>query len=131
MNVKELLEFLDTKAFELQPTEGDRLSKMLRGESSRSRFDSRKNTQRKIFQVNEAKAGKSPPAKPAVQKCPHCEGNHKLKDCFKLKKESAKVRSGIIKALKLCFKCLSKHGPGMCEQEECKYCGGPHNILIC
>lgn len=111
--IKELIGFLEERAIELQPTQGDKLSQMLKG-------DMHRRGQRKIFQINEKKT-----------ECPLCKGPHKIWNCDRLKTECAKVKTEIIKSLRLCFKCLLKHQLGMCDAEDCSYCGGPHNILLC
>lgn len=122
-NVKETLEWLETRAFELQPTQTDRLSRLLKSDTRRP------HPTKKIFQVNEKGGLKPPNEKP--KKCLICGGPHKIRDCTKFKNECAKARTEIIKSLKLCFKCLLKHQLGMCEQEDCNYCGKPHNIMLC
>lgn len=118
----DLLEFLEEKAFEVQPNQADRFSQMLRGDPHRKQ-------PKKVFQINEKKTEVKD--KKSKKECLICKGNHNIWDCNILKKESAKARSNIIKALGLCFKCLLKHRVGMCDNEECEYCGGPHNILLC
>lgn len=109
--VKSLLEYLEKRAIELQPSQGDRLSKMLKGDTCRK-------PPRKVFQTNK-------------KECLVCKGNHSVWDCYMLKKECAKARSNIIKTLGLCFKCLLKHRADMCDEDDCEYCGGPHNIMLC
>lgn len=132
-NVQELLEWLETRAIELQPSHSDRLSRMLKGET-------RKHQPKRVFQVTEKKketAEKSnrttekPGDAERTNKCLICGGNHKVRDCFKFMRECAKARTDIIKTLKLCFKCLLKHKIGLCDQEDCNYCGGPHNVMLC
>lgn len=118
----DLLDFLEEKAIELQPKQSERFSEMLKGDTRK------KHPQKKVFQTNESKPE---PKKKNKNECLMCKGNHSIWDCNILKKESAKARSGIIKALGLCFKCLLKHRAGLCDNEECEYCGGPHHILLC
>lgn len=116
IKVSNLIEFLELKAIDLQPNQGDHLSQMLKGE---------KGCQRKIFQINEKSSHKG------KKECPLCKGDHYIWHCSKLKKECAKVRTDIIRTLKVCFKCLLKHEIGLCSKEDCPYCGGPHNVLLC
>lgn len=118
--LQELLDFLETRAIELQPQQGERFSQMLKNNQSK--------TPRKIFQVT-GKQGES--SKQSTLKCPICNGPHRIRNCDKLKSECAKVRTNIIRTLKVCFKCLLKHQFGMCESDDCAYCGGPHHILLC
>lgn len=122
------LNFLETKAIELQPKQGDRLSQMLKG-------DQRCKLQpKKIFQITEKKLERKTEPKGDVAKkkeCMLCKGNHHVWDCNMLKKESAKARTGIIRALGLCFKCLLKHRVGMCDNDDCEYCGGTHHVMLC
>lgn len=134
----ELLDHLENKAIQLQPTQGDRFSQMLKGETRRADFrrgeirrgNTYQNPPKKVFQVNENKKVQAKKEK-AKKECLLCKGNHNIWDCNMLKKETAKVRTSMIKALGLCFKCLLKHRVGMCDNEDCEYCGGPHNILLC
>lgn len=123
--ISDLLDHLETKAIELQPSQGDKLSHMLKGESHK------KPQKRVVFQVNERDEKKTEEKKPEGKKCLVCKGNHFIWNCFKLKNECAKVRTDIIKSLKLCFKCLLKHQVGLCEESECEYCKGPHHVLLC
>lgn len=121
--VKELLGFLETRAIELQPSQGDRLSQLLKGEVRREK--------KRIFAIKAA-ATVEPEARPKNEKrCPLCKGNHTIFHCDKLQRECAKVRSEIIKTAKLCFKCFFKHAMGECTADDCPYCGGPHNVLLC
>lgn len=110
--VKDLLEHLETKAIDLQPSQGERLSHMLRGDNKRS-------NNRKVFQVTEKK------------ECLICKQNHNIWDCHMFKNECAKAKKNIVRTLGLCFKCLLKHRADMCEEEDCEYCGQSHNILLC
>lgn len=125
---KDLLRFLEGKAIELQPKQSEKLSQMLKGDP-RSRLP-----QKKVFQITDKKTEtKSEPKKESGNKkeCLMCKGNHHVWDCNMLKKESAKARTRIIRALGLCFKCLLKHCIGMCDNEDCEYCGGPHHVMLC
>lgn len=119
-NVADLLEFLETRAGELYPTQGDKLSQLLKGDTNRR-------NPRKVFQITEKKEKKPE----NLRTCPICKGNHPVWRCERLKRECAKVRTEMIKSLKLCFKCLLKHEVGLCDITDCPYCGGPHNSLLC
>lgn len=123
LNVNQLIDFLEVRAIELQPSQGERLSQMLRTDNNRK--DQR--LPRRIFQINEQRQEKSENRK----ECYLCKGPHRLWNCDKLKSECAKVRTDMLKSLKVCFKCLLKHQIGLCDQEDCAYCGGPHHILLC
>lgn len=83
-NSKEFLDWLETRAIELQPSHNERLSRMLKG-------DIRKGATRKIFQMNPAPRNETPPKPPT--KCLVCGGNQKVRDCPKLRKECAKART--------------------------------------
>lgn len=125
VKVKELIEFLETRAIELQPTQGDKLSQLLKG-------DFTKRPPRRIFQVTEQRPEKGPDDKRGQKrKCTICQENHPFWHCDKLRSECAKVRTDIVKSLKLCFKCLLKHEIGVCNKSDCPYCGGPHNSMLC
>lgn len=118
----EYVEWLETRAIELQPSY-----------VKKPREDIHK-PKKRIFQVNEKpkpEAEKPKKEDDKAKKCFVCDGNHRVTSCPKLKAECAKVRTDIIKSLKLCFKCLLKHKIGMCNEEDCTYCGGPHNLLLC
>lgn len=117
---KELLEFLETKAIELLPSQSEKLSQIMK--SGERKFPQKK----VIFQVNESKQNKE-----KKLECLICHKNHHVWNCYMLKKECAKVRTNMIKSLGLCFKCLVKHKVGMCDSDDCEYCGGPHNVLLC
>lgn len=120
--ITDLLDHLETKAIELQPSQGDRLSQIMKGDNRGRR------PKRVVFQVSEQK----PEEKRANdKKCLVCKGNHAIWNCYKLKNECAKVRTEIVKSLKLCFKCLLKHQVGLCDESECEYCKGPHHVLLC
>lgn len=124
----DFLTLLESKAIELQPKQSDRLSQMLKGDTKC------KLPPRKVFQITEKKPEKKNDAKPVAankKECILCKGNHHVWDCNMLKKESAKARTGIIRALGLCFKCLLKHRVGMCDNDDCEYCGGAHHVMIC
>lgn len=118
---RDLLDFLETRAIELLPSQSERLSDMMRGDHRRPQ------NKRVVFQITEPK-GNKPDNK---LECLICKKNHRIWNCSMLKKESAKVRSDMIKSMGLCFKCLLKHRVGMCDNDDCEYCGGPHNVLLC
>lgn len=124
--VTELLEFLETRAIELQPSQGERLCEMLKGNACHR-------PPKRIFQINEQQQSNKPQSDKENKKleCPICKGPHRIWHCKKLLAECARARTEIVKTLKVCFKCLLKHQLGMCENEECNYCGGPHHILPC
>lgn len=72
VKVTELLDFLEIRAIETQPTQGERLSQMLKG-------DFRRDRPRKIFQLMEKK-DVLPLEKPKTE-CPLCKGPHRLWNC--------------------------------------------------
>lgn len=115
---KDLLEFLETKAIELLPSQSERLSSLMRGD--------RRTPMKRIFQVTDNR----PNPTEGKLECLICKGNHRIWNCYMLKKDCAKVRTEMMKNVGLCFKCLLKHRVGMCDNSECEYCGGPHNILL-
>lgn len=124
----EFLEWLETKAIELQISYTEKPAK---------RFEKEPHNQhkKKIFQIGEAsnpeKSSGSDGKDGKTNKCFVCNGNHKIFSCPVLRKECAKVRSEMIQSLQLCFKCLLKHKMGTCKEEDCRHCGGPHNVLLC
>lgn len=123
VGVSELLDFLETRAVELQPTQGEKLSQLLKGDAACRR------PPRKIFQVQK---DAPPPGKTDKKmECPICGGQHRIWNCEKLRAECAKVRTDMIRDLKMCFKCLLKHQIGDCSSSNCPYCSGPHNVLLC
>lgn len=126
----ELLNHLESKAIELQPKQSEKFSQMLKGDSNR------KIPQKRVFQIKDEKTQRifqlnKPQKEKSKKECLICKGNHNVWDCNLLKKETAKVRTSMIKALGLCFKCLLKHRAGICDNDECEYCGGPHHIMLC
>lgn len=149
VTIGELIEFLETRAIDCQPSQGDRLSQMLRGNAVQ------RNPRRNIFTVNENQAGgssntprgdnvqrqprnifqvtdrKQEAQKGKKKKCIVCQGDHYPWHCIKLKGECAKVRTEMMKSVGACFRCLLKHEIGECKKSDCPYCGGPHNILLC
>lgn len=126
--VTEMLEFLESRARELQPSQGDKLSDLLKGDHRQPRTRGPR-----IFQINENKReAKTPiPKSPKQEGCTICNGQHSFWKCKKLLNECAKVRTEMLRSLKLCFRCLMKHQLGECESSDCPYCGGAHNILLC
>lgn len=113
ISVSELLEFLEVKAIDVQPSQGDKLSQLLKG-------DIGKRHPKRVFQISEG--SKETPSKPK-KKCIVCQGDHFPWQCEKLKKECAKVRKEIIKSVGACFKCLLKHEIGECKKSNYPYCG--------
>lgn len=118
----DLLNHLEFKASQLQPKQGDKHSKSTKTEGNQ------RSSHKKVFQTNESKTSQKEKPK---KECLICKGNHHTWDCNILAKETAKVRTSIAKAFGLCFKCLLKHRAGLCENEDCEYCGGQHHILLC
>lgn len=124
-SVTQLIEFLEQRSNNLRPNQSDRLSTLLRGEGGRK-------GPKRVFQVTDGKDKEKKPKKDGESgSCPVCKGPHKVWNCEKLLKKCAEVRTDIIRTLKICFKCLLKHQIGLCEADDCAYCGGPHNILLC
>lgn len=117
----ELVEFIETKAMDLQPSEGDKLSQMLKGQINQ------RYPKRNIFAINERRQER--PRQP--RRCIICQGDHFPWQCKKLKGECARVRTKMIREIGACFKCLLKHEIGECTKAECPYCGGEHNTLLC
>lgn len=64
-------------------------------------------------------------------KCEVCWQTHQIWKCQRLIRVCAKERTLLIQALRLCYKCLSKHGRGECQLKDCAHCGGPHHALLC
>lgn len=149
VSVHRLLEFLETRAIQMQPLQGERLLQMLTISDKR-----RQNIPRKIFHVadqgnNNQKAenlnqgastsfqqsrGANQGASTSFEqlKCAQCGGNHALYRCKDILKEKASDRTNIIRdKLHRCIKCLGQHERGQCEFKKCPYCGGPHNTLLC
>lgn len=118
--VRDLLEFLEVRAIELQPTQGDKLSQLLRGDHHRKQHG-------RIFHVEET----HPETGASKTTCPVCKGPHSIWKCPKIRAECARVRTDIVRDLKLCFKCFLKHEIGMCTKRNCPYCDGAHNMLLC
>lgn len=127
-DIKDTLGWLETRAFELQPTSVDKQRRLFKAEERPPRHP--KHQTKRVFQVNEKKAQPQKDAE-KPKKCLICGGPHKIRECTKFQNECAKARTEIVKSLKLCFKCLLKHQLGICDQEDCNYCGGPHNVMLC
>lgn len=51
--------------------------------------------------------------------------------CNEFEAMNAKNKTEMLRKLKLCFKCLSKHPKGECREGECHFCGGPHHVILC
>lgn len=124
--VSDLLDFLETRAIELQPGQGDRLSQMLKGEKVRAN--------KKVFALREQS---DPPVRVERAdhvdqiRCAHCHGNHHILQCKRLAKLCARAQTRILSLLRLCFKCFGKHRKGECDRDDCSYCGGPHHLHLC
>lgn len=114
VKVEDLLEFLETKAFELQPTQGERLSRMLKGDCRRM--------PRKIFAIEKDTKFKL--------KCTLYSGSYRIRNCKKILSECVKIRTSIVRDLKVCFRCLLKHQFGDYEKD-CAHRGGAHHVLLC
>lgn len=121
VKVSDLLDFLENKAIELQPTQSGKLSQMMSCEI-------RKKPHPKVFQVSDPV-----PEKQLKQSsgCPACDGSHRITDCFKFKKSDAQNRSKLARKLNLCFKCLASHKTGACTRDNCRHCEKPHHPLLC
>lgn len=109
-----LLDFLEVRATNAQPTQGDRLRQMFTGHSDKRSRDKGKGIHHASF-----------------AKCPNCSEEHPLYKCSKLLALKAKDRTEVIKKLKLCFKCLSQHERDQCKKGGCPECNGPHNRVLC
>lgn len=112
--LSELLEFLEVRAMEIQPTQGDRLRQMFASNSEKKN----KERPKRMFHV-------------AQGMCANCNENHPLYRCKKLLDMKAKDRTEVIKRLNLCFRCLGSHERDQCKFNECPTCKGPHNSLLC
>lgn len=117
-----LLEFLENTALEIQPSQDEKLSQMLSG-------DWKKRKPRKVFQISETKEMNFPTSTQA--ECGLCSKNHKVTECSQFKKASAKVKSNMIRKLKLCYKCLRNHQANECTKGNCGHCEKPHHPLLC
>lgn len=136
--VTELLEFLETKAIESQPSMSEHMYDMLVGRKipSSTPRDQMKKNQTKIFQVNTASTSK--PVKGerkriSPYKCPlpKCNGPHNLYFCPIFKKLTPINRKKEIENLHLCFKCFQPHFMRDCSAKNCPRCNGLHNSLLC
>lgn len=117
----EFIEFLETRAIDYQPSQGDRLSQMLRNQVIQ------RNPRRNIFAVTN-----EPTEKPKQKRqCVICKGDHYPWQCSKLRKECARVRAELVNSVGACVKCLLKHEVGACTKSDCPYCGEGHNSLLC
>lgn len=77
------------------------------------------------------KEGKNEP-KEEVKLCKKCNGNHWIQDCqLGFLNKTPQERTKIIKELKSCFKCFTKHKPGNCQGDNCSKCGNSHHVLLC
>lgn len=110
--LKDMMEFLETRALETQSSQGERFRNSM-NHQDRKRNDAR------VFHVQES------------GKCPNCNQDHPIYRCPKMLAIPAKQRLEIIRDLKLCVKCLRSHGKDECKFKECAHCGKPHNHLLC
>lgn len=113
--LKDLLEFLEIRALEMQPAQGERLKQNFSNNMERKKKDQ----PRRIMHVTNYNI------------CPNCSKEHPIYMCQKLRELSAKERTETIRRLKLCFRCLKSHGPDQCRFKACPVCDGPHNTLLC
>lgn len=64
---------------------------------------------------------------------PHCTGcgsQHKFQYCDKYQTIVQKI--GRLRELNACWKCFScRHHTAFCRKQNCPYCGGLHNLIIC
>lgn len=134
VSLNRLLEFLETRAIQMQPLQGERLMQMLAHNNNSKAF----NRPKKIFHIEENKnnnqkvENKSKPMEGTPENCAQCGGSHALYRCRDILKEKASDRTKIIRdQLHRCIKCLGQHERGQCEFKKCPYCGGPHNTLLC
>lgn len=146
--VEELLEFLETKAIESQPSMPEHMYNMLSGK----KLISTKNQGPKIFHTDGAgpsgergSTGPSGSNKPQQRQpsnqnwqpfnqskgCPKCRGSHRLSWCDAFKKMEPEDRKRFVGTRKFCFKCLEPHLFRNCREKNCRACGGAHHFLIC
>lgn len=134
--VKKLVEFLELKAREVQPTQAEHMYQMLQGKKPFSKHATGSaSSNSKIFQVNNQSGSSknvNSTGNSAFQvKCPFCKGAHRLFHCEKFRKLRAKDRLEEVKKLKLCFKCFGEHMLRDCPSRDCPVCNGKHNSLLC
>lgn len=119
--IGDLIDFLETRSLDYQPSQSDHLSQMLKGQVCP------RNPRRNIFAVT------NEPDKATGQKrkCVICKGDHYPWQCQKLRKECARVRAELVNSVGACVKCLLKHEVGACTKSDCPYCGEGHNSMLC
>lgn len=122
--VTDLLDFLENRAIELQPSQSEKLSQMLS-------CDIKKKPKRQVFQVTDTTPVTTVKNHKPKSGCPVCEGAHKIFACPKFKNGNAKTRSDLIRKSNLCFKCLWDHPTRSCNKENCRHCEKPHHPSLC
>lgn len=145
--VAELLEFLETKAIESQPSMSEHMYNMLSGK----KMTMARSNAPKIFYTEGAgtsEAGTSAgttgsknsfPKQPGNQnwqqfdsnKCPKCRGSHRLTWCDAFKRMKPEERKAFVKRHRFCYKCLEPHLFKHCKERNCSNCSGTHHRLIC
>lgn len=64
--------------------------------------------------------------------CKHCQGNHAIYHCPKIRAMGLAKRKEAVRATKLCFNCLRDHAPGKCQFGACTKCPDErHNSMLC
>lgn len=136
--VGELLEFLETKAIENQPSMADKMYNLLSGKKAACLPGTSQKTpqQQRIFYTEGASGSQEkPPGKTksntTLRKCPKCSGNHQLSWCGEYKRMSFSDRKKFIEIKKLCFRCLEPHFFRDCTKKDCPICGRAHHSTIC
>lgn len=107
----ELIDFLEIRALEVQPTQSDKVRQMFLSTDNKRQM-------RKVHHI-ETKA------------CVNCRGEHPLYRCDKFKTLSPHERVDLVKKTGTCYRCLGKHEIGKCKLGNCPECNGPHNRLLC
>ena len=68
---------------------------------------------------------------PVEVKCEQCKGDHRLPQCPDFARMEVNKRWDIVKANKLCFKCIvKKHSRSNCRAKKCTRCGYGHHSLL-
>lgn len=133
-SVGELLDFLETKAIESQPSMSDHMYDLLSGKKAICP----KGNAPKIFLTenaggsgtNQRNSGE-PQGERVLWRCPKCPGNHQLSWCGEYKRMTLEDRRQYIKDQKLCFKCLGPHLFRNCTAKNCPTCSRAHHSSIC
>lgn len=130
-----LLDFLELRAREVQPTQAEHMYQMLQGKKIFTKYSNiQLVTKPKMFQINkQPNPNKSDGSSKIVmqKKCAFCKGPHALFYCEHFRKLRAKERLEEVKKLKLCFKCFGEHLLKDCPARDCPICNGKHNSLLC